>query len=332
MTQTMKALFIVPGPDGGVYEFRDISVPTPAPGEVLVAVHAAGTNRGELLARPLLRSDNPALKPMRTGIEFAGEIVALGQGVSEWTPGDRIMARGTGYAEYAVVSHRALMRIPGNMSWAEAAAIPNVFVTAHDAIVSAAAVKPGESVLITAGASGVGTAAIQIARVLGAQPVMATTRSAAKGGALRALGAHEIIDTSRAGWVDAVLAATGQHGVDAIIDQVGGPMLADNIRVLAIKGRLVSVGRNAGQVGDCNLDEIARKRASIIGVTFRTRTVEEALVCSERFAADMLGAFTAGTLKPVLDRTFPFEQIADAHAYMLSDIQIGKIVVTMRPS
>ncbi len=329
MAQTMKALFVVPGPEGGVYEFREIPVPTPGLGEVLVAVRAAGTNRGELLARPLLRSDNPAAKPMRTGIEFAGEIAALGEGVSGWTPGDRIMARGAGYAEYAVVSQRALMQIPDGMSWAEAAAIPNVFVTAHDAIVSNAALKPGESVLVTAGSSGIGTAAIQIVRYLGAKPVLATTRSAAKGDALRALGAHEVIDTSQAGWAEAVLTATGQHGVDAIIDQVGGPMLADNIRVLAIKGRLVSVGRNAGQVGDCNLDEIARKRASIIGVTFRTRTAEEALVCSERFAADLLGAFSTGTLNPVLDRTFPFERITEAHAYMLSDAQIGKIVVTM---
>lgn len=328
MKQTMQALFVVPGPEGGVYEFREVPVPTPGPGEVLVGVRAAGTNRGELLARPLLRSDNPALKPMRMGIEFAGEIAALGQGVSGWAPGDRIMARGVGYAEYTVVSQRALMRIPDGMSWAEAAAIPNVFVTAHDAIVSNAALKLGESVLVTAGSSGVGTAAIQIARYLNAKPVVATTRSAAKGHALGALGAHEIIDTSQGGWVDAVLATTGQHGVDVIIDQVGGPMLADNIRVLAIKGRLVSVGRNAGQVGDCNLDEIARKRASIIGVTFRTRTAEEALVCSERFAADMLNAFATGALKPVLDRTFPFERIADAYTYMLSDAQIGKIVLT----
>src|SRR5262245_10870189 len=324
----MQALFIAPGPEGGVYEFRQIPVPTPGPGEVLVAVRAAGTNRGELLARPLLRSDNPAAKPMRTGIEFAGEIAALGEGVSGWTVGNRVMARGPGYAEYAVVSARALMRIPDGMSWAEAAAIPNVFVTAHDAIVSNAALKPGESVMVTAGSSGVGTAAIQIVRHLGAQPVMATTRSVAKGNALRAFGASEIIDTSRADWVEAVLSATSQRGVDVIIDQVGGPMLADNIRVLAIKGRLVSVGRNAGQVGDCNLDEIARKRASIIGVTFRTRTPEEALVCSERFATDMLAAFSTGKLKPVLDRTFPFERIADAHAYMLSDAQIGKIVLT----
>jgi NADPH2:quinone reductase len=325
----MKALFAVPGPEGGVYEFREIPMPTPGTGEVLVAVRAAGTNRGELLARPLLRSDNPAAKPMRTGIEFAGEIVVLGEEVKGWKPGDRVMARGPGYAEYAVVSARVLMRIPAGMSWAEAAAIPNVFVTAHDAIVSNAALKSGESVLVTAGSSGVGTAAIQIVRYLGAQPVMATTRSVTKGNVLRTLGASEIIDTSRADWVEAVLSATGQRGVDVIIDQVGGPMLADNIRVLAIKGRLVSVGRNAGQVGDCNLDEVARKRASIIGVTFRTRTAEEALVCSERFAADLLDAFTTGKLKPVLDRTFPFEQIAEAQAYMLSDAQIGKIVLTL---
>ena len=162
--------------------------------------------------------------------------------------------------------------------------------------------------------------------------MLATTRSAAKGDALRALGAHEIIDTSKADWSQAVLTATDQRGVDVIIDQVGGPMLAENIRVLAIKGRLVSVGRNAGRVGDCDLDEIARKRASIIGVTFRTRTPEEALVCSERFAADLLGAFGTGALKAVLDRTFPFEQIADAHAYMLSDAQIGKIVLTIGDS
>jgi NADPH2:quinone reductase len=330
MTQTMKALFVVPGPEGGVYEFRDIPIPPPEPGQVLVAVRAAGTNRGELIARPLLRSDNPAANPMRAGIEFAGEIVTLGEGVSGWARGDRIMARGAGgYAEYVVVHQRALMRVPEGMSWTEAAAIPNVFVTTHDALVSNAAVKPGESVMVTAGSSGVGTAAIQIARHLGAHPVLATTRAAAKGSALRALGAHEVIDTSQADWTEAVITATGQRGVDVIIDQVGGPMLAENIRVLAIKGRLVSVGRNAGRVGDCDLDEVARKRASIIGVTFRTRTPEEALVCSERFATDLLGAFTTGALTPVLDRTFPLERIADAHAYMLSDAQIGKIVVTI---
>lgn len=328
----MKAIFVVPGPEGGCYEMREIPMPEPGPDEALIAVRAAGTNRGELIQRPLLRSDNPRLRPMRAGIEFAGEIAALGAAVSGWRVGERVMGRAAGcYAEYTVAHNRALMRIPDGRSWAEAAAIPNVFVTAHDAIVTAAAVQSGESVMITAGPSAVGTAAVQIARHLGAGRVLATTRTAAKTVALRALGADEVIDTTDAGWVDKVLAAAGARGgVDVIIDQVGGPMLAGNLRALAIKGRLVSVGRNAGRIGECDLDELARKRNSIIGVTFRTRTPEEALKCSERFAADLLAAFSSGALRPVLDRAFPFEQLADAHAYMLGNTQIGKIVVVMR--
>ena len=326
----MKALFTVPGPSGGIFEFRDIPQPAPGAGEVLIKVRASGTNRGELLARPLLRSDNPALRPMRSGGEFAGEIASLGDGVSGWKVGDRVMGRAIGsYAEYTIANQRALMRIPDGMGWAEAASIPNVFVTAHDAMVTNAQTRRGESVMITVGSSGVGTAAIQIARHLGANLVIATSRSASKTMALRELGAHTVIDPTKPGLVETIMEATGKHGVDVIIDNVGGQMLADNIRALAIKGRLVSVGRNAGQVGECNLDEVARKRVSIIGVTFRTRSLEESLVCGERFAADLLDAFGTGALKPVLDKTFPFERIADAHAYMLSDAQIGKIVVTM---
>ena len=326
----MKALFTVPGPSGGIFEFREIPTPSPGTGEVLVKVHASGTNRGELLARRLLRSDNPALHPMRSGGEFAGEIVSLGEGVKGFSAGQRVMGRAPGsYAEFALANQRALMRIPNEMGWAEAASIPNVFVTAHDAIVTNAQTKRGESVLITAGSSGVGTAAIQIARYIGANLVLATARSMSKRTALMELGAHEVIDPIKSKWVDEVMAATGKRGIDVIIDNVGGPMLADNIRALAIKGRLVSVGRNAGQIGECNLDEVARKRVSIIGVTFRTRSLEESLVCGERCAADLLDAFSGGTLKPVLDRTFPFDRIADAHDYMLSDVQIGKIVVTM---
>lgn len=328
----MKALFIVPGPTGGSFEFQEIPPPAPGAGEVLIKVRAAGTNRGELLAQPLIRSDNPALRPMRSGGEFAGEIASLGEGVNGWCIGDRVMGRAFGsYADFTVANHRALMRIPEGMSFVEAASIPNVFVTAHDAIVTNAQTRRGESVLITAGSSGVGTAAIQIARHRGATPVIATSRSASKSAALRELGAHEVVDPSRPGWVEALMSATAKRGIDVIIDNVGGPLLADHIRALAIRGRLISVGRNAGNLGECNLDEVARKRVSIIGVTFRTRSLEESLTCGERFAADLLADFSTGALKPVLDRTFPFEQIADAHAYMLSDVQIGKIVVTMNP-
>jgi len=328
MAQTMKAVFAVAGPSGGFHEYREIPVPTPAPNEVLVKIRAAGTNRGELIRLPQLRSDNPSVRPTRAGGEYSGEIVAVGEGVSGWRAGDRVMGRGPGcYAEYTTVNQRALMRIPDGMSWAEAAAIPNVYITAHDAIVTAAAVKAGEAVMITAGPSGVGTAAIQIARHIGANPVVATTRTAAKIEPLRALGAHAVVDTSKEGWVESVMAATQKRGVDAIIDQVGGSMLPGNIRALALRARLISVGRNSSFVGFCDLDEIARKRASIIGVTFRTRTAEETLQAGERCAADLGDAIRAGALKPVLDRTFPFDQLAEAHAYMLSDGQVGKIVL-----
>jgi NADPH:quinone reductase-like Zn-dependent oxidoreductase len=329
MAQTMKAWFAVPGPEGAVFELRETSEGEEGPGQVAVAVRAAGTNRGELIRGAALKAGSAPASPARAGTEFAGEISAVGVGVSAWQPGDRVMGRAVGsYAQSVVAHQRALMKIPAGMSWAEAAAIPNVFVTAHDALVTSAAARPGEAVMVTAGPSGVGTAAIQIARHIGAEPVIATTRTPAKAAALRALGAQEVVDTRDAGtWVDAVMGATGGRGVDVIIDHVGGPMLADNIRVMALKARLVSVGRNAGRIGDCDLDEIARKRASIIGVTFRTRTPEESLACSERFAGHLLDAVARGALRPVLDRTFPFERLTDAHTYMLSDAQTGKIVL-----
>jgi len=326
----MKAWFTVPGPDGATRELREVPEPAVSSGHVVVSVRAAGTNRGELIRGAALRAGAPAAKPAPAGTEFAGEIASVGPGVSGWKAGDRVMGRAVGsYAEFVTAAARALMRIPDGLSWAEAAAIPNVYVTAHDALVTNAAVAAGEAVMVTAAPSGVGTAALQIARHLAASPVIATTRSAGKATALRALGAHEVIDVTKTGWVDAVMTATSGNGVDVIIDHVGGPMLADNITVLALKARLVSVGRNAGRVGDCDLDEIARKRASIIGVTFRTRSSDEALACSERFAAHLLPAFATGALKPVLDRTFPFDRLRDAHAHMLSDTQIGKIVLTV---
>jgi NADPH2:quinone reductase len=322
----MKAWFTVPGPDGAKFEFRDTAIPTAGTGQVLIKVHAAGVNRGELIRGAQMRAGGD---PVRSGGEFAGEIVAAGDGVSGFRVGERVMGRAVGsYAEHTVANVRALMRVPDALSWPEAAAIPNVYVTAHDAIVTNGAIAPGEAVMVTAGPSGVGTAAIQIARYLRAEPVIATTRTPAKAAALRALGAHEVVNSGDAGWVEAVMKATNGRGVDLIIDHVGGPMLADNIKLMALKARLVSVGRNAGRVGDCDLDEIARKRASIIGVTFRTRTPEESLACSERFAAHLLDAVTKGALKPVLDRTFPYEKLLDAHTYMLSDAQTGTIVVT----
>src|SRR5262245_13978172 len=206
MAQTMRAWFAVPGPEGAVFELRECPIPAAGPSQVLVAVRAAGTNRGELIRGAQLRSGSPSAA--RAGSEFAGEIAALGDGVSGWRPGDRVMGRAAGsYAPYVIAAPRALMRIPDGMSWAEAASVPNVFVTAHDALVTNGATAPGESVMVTAGSSGVGTAAIQVARHIGASPVLATTRSPAKAAALRALGADEVLDARGEGWVEAALAA-----------------------------------------------------------------------------------------------------------------------------
>jgi NADPH2:quinone reductase len=192
MAQTMKAWFTVPGAKGAVFELRETAVPVAGAGQVLVAVRAAGTNRGELIRGAEMRSGNPA----RAGSEFAGEIAALGDGVTGWKLGDRVMGRSSGsYAPQVLASARGLMRVPEGLSWAEAASIPNVFVTAHDALVTNAATAPGEAVVVTAGSSGVGTAAIQIARYIGASSVVATTRAPGKAAALRALGAHEVVDT-----------------------------------------------------------------------------------------------------------------------------------------
>jgi len=322
----MRQWWVVPGPDGGESELRTVDVPEPGPNEVLVDIKAAAINRGELIGRPALASSNPKARPILSGIEFAGRVAALGIEVTEWSVGDRVMGRGSGcHAEATVVDQAALMAMPDGMSFEEAAAIPNVFVTAHDAIVTAAALQPGESVLITAGSSGVGTAAIQIAQHLGARHILATTRSPEKADALHRLGATDVIDTTDPQWLENARERSG--GVDVVIDQVGGDLFAPSLETMSITGRYVSVGRNGGAKATIDLDLVARHRLTLIGVTFRTRSAVEALACSTRFVEDLLPALGEGALRPVLDRVFPLDQLPEAHDYMRSDQQLGKIVL-----
>jgi NADPH2:quinone reductase len=314
----------VPSPTGGVAEVREIPKPDVQPGHVLVRVRAAGTNRGELgILTNLTRGS-----PQPTGIEFAGEIEECAPDVENWKPGDRVMGHWrAGQAEYVAADHRVLMRIPEGVSWTDAGAFINVFTTAHDAIVTNGGLRTGESILVNAASSGIGMAAIQIARLMGASPVIATSGSAAKLKQLEPLGLDVSIDTSQGSFAETVLKVTGGKGVDLIIDSVGASIFADNMRCMALGGRLVGVGRLGGKMSQIDLDLLALRRLKLIGVTFRTRTDEERAACVAAAARDLLPAFAQGRIRPLIDRVLPMSAVREAHARMQSNQHIGKIVL-----
>jgi NADPH2:quinone reductase len=322
----VKAVRVVPTPDGGKIEIQDIPVPQVGAGQVLVKVRAAGLNRGEINQARELRSGNV----ITAGVEFAGEVVEVGEGVSGWREGDRVMGHGRNcQAEYVVSAPLALMPIPQNLSWIDAAAFANVFVTAHDAVVTNGQLRKGESILINGASGGVAMAAIQIASVLGAKPVIAMSRSAAKLDKIARFGVDVCIDSSRESQVDAVMTATDKRGVDVIIDTVGGPVFEANMDCLAVKGRLVNIARLGSATAQIDLTKLWLKRLKLIGVTFRTRTEQERLECIQACARDLLPFLEAGRLGLPIDRTFSIDAIAEAHAYMQLDQHVGKIVLTV---
>ena len=329
----MRAMVIIPTTDGGTLELREVPKPAPGPGELLIRVRATALNRADLAQRrgaypaPVKASDSGLAI---AGLEAAGEVAGMGSEVTGFAVGDRVMAMcAGGYAELATVEHRLAVRVPDRLSWEEAAAIPVAYMTAHDALITNARLQAGESVLINAASSGVGVAAIQIARLWGAKPVLGTSGVSAKLAALAELGLDIGINYRSENFADAVLAATNGAGVDVIIDHVGAPYLADNLRCMALRGRLVSIGRLGGGTGDLNLDLLALRRLSLIGVTFRTRTLDERSAIAQRVAADLLPALADGRLRPLIDRIFPLQEALAAQAYMASNAQIGKIVLTV---
>jgi NADPH2:quinone reductase len=322
----MKAVRVVPGPEGGKVEVQDIPAPVAGPGQVLVRVRASGLNRGEINQAKELRSGNT----ITTGVEFAGEVAEVGDGVSGWRKGDRVMGHGKGcQAEYVVADPLALIAVPDNLSWIDAAAFPNVFITAHDALVVNGGLKSGESVLVNGASGGVAMAAIQIASLMGAHPVIAQSRSAAKLDKIMQYGVDVGIDSSKDDQVEAVMAATGNKGVDIIIDTVGGPVFEDNIKSLAVKGRLVNIARLGSPTAQIDLTPVWLKRLHIIGVTFRTRTEQERLECIQACARDMLPFLRAGRVRLPIDQTFAMTDIHAAHEYMKQDQHVGKIVLTV---
>ncbi|MFS8978174.1 zinc-binding dehydrogenase [Cupriavidus necator] len=320
----MKAVRVVPGPEGGKVEVQDIPVPVAAAGQVLVRVRAAGLNRGEINQAKELRTGNT----ITTGVEFAGEIAEVGEGVGGWSKGDRVMGHGRGcQAEYVVADPMALIPVPDGLSWIDAAAFPNVFITAHDALVTNGRLVAGESVLVNGASGGVAMAAIQIASLMGAWPVIASSRSAAKLDKISQFGVDVGIDASQDDQVEAVMQATSNKGVDIIIDTVGGPVFEANMKSLAVKGRLVNIARLGSATAQIDLTQLWLKRLQLIGVTFRTRTEQERLECIQACARDMLPFLRAGRVRLPIDRTFAMTDIDAAHAYMKQDQHVGKIVL-----
>lgn len=324
----MKAVMLLPNAAGAEIGVREVPRPVPAQGQVLVEVRAAGLNRGELMTRQKLRQG----APQPSGIEFAGLVVELGPGVDSKWMGQRVMGHWrAGQAEYVAADTRLLVPIPERLDWIQAAAWLNVFTTAHDAICTRARLAPGESILINAAGSGIGTAALQIARLVGAGIVIGSTRSSARRERLSRYGMQIGIDASSSTWPQAVQDACGGHGVNVIIDSVGPDVLAGNLECIALEGRLISVGRLGAERGEIDMDLLALKRATLIGVTFRTRTLEERAACVQRCAEDLLPALADGRLEPVLDRIFPMAEIAQAHEYLASNAHLGKVVLQVRP-
>jgi NADPH2:quinone reductase len=329
----MKAIVIVPREHGGTLELRDVPEPTLQPGQLLIRVKTTGLNRADLYQR---RGGYPTPPPANAGaltiagLEAAGEVAALGDGVSGFKIGDRVMTMCfSGYAEYVAVDHRVAVHVPHNMSWSEAAAIPVAYITEHDALITNARLQPGESVLINAASSCVGVAAIQLAKLFGAKPVIGSSGVTDKLATLKSVGLDYGINYRDENFADAVLKLTDNKGVDIVIDQVGASQFPDNLRCMALRGRLVSVGRLGGNDSTINLDFLALRRLSLIGVTFRTRTMDERAEIVRRFKADVLPALADGRLRPIVDRAFPLKDALAAQEYLASNAQLGKIVLVV---
>ena len=315
------------GSDGSV-TVQEVESPVPAADQLLVRVRAAGLNRADLAARASATQKGPAI----AGLELAGEVEAVGAEVSRWRPGDRVMGRGSGFAEVALLNDADAVRVPADLSWEEAGAMPVTLLTAHDALVTNGRLRPADFVVVNAGSSGVGISAARMAGLLGAGAVVSVTTTASKVAAIRAAVGPlpcplVVLDVAGDEFVAAVRSQSDDgQGAHVIIDSVGASVLADNIAAARVTGRIVQVGRLGGRHAEIDLDELARKRLTLVGVTFRTRNRDEGAEVVRRCVED-LGDQLA-RCRPRIATAFPLEQILDARAAMVRNEHVGKIVVT----
>ena len=310
-------------------EVRDVPAPVAERNQVLVRVRACALNRADLGVAAGHKHGAIGGPGTIVGMEFAGEVVEVGAEASGLKPGDRVTCSGAaGFAEYAVADWGRALPIPANMSFEQAATLPVALMTMHNALVSAGRLAAGESVLVQGASSGVGLMALQIAKHMGAGLVIGTSTNALRRAKLAQFGADLALDTADPAWPDAVLAATEGKGVHLIIDQVSASVANANMRAARVLGRIVNVGRLGGAKGEFDYDLHALKRIAYIGVTFRTRSIEEVREINRRMRADLWGAIEAGKLRLPLDRSFPLAEAPAALAYMRANAHFGKIVLS----
>ena len=324
---TLKAIIVRTDQDNRPLRWQEVPDPSYGPDEVLVDVHAAALNRADLMQRAGNYSPPPGASDI-LGLEMAGRIAAMGSQVRDWQTGDRVCALliGGGYAEQVNVPHQMLIPIPDNWSFEQGAALPEVFFTAFVNLFIEANVQAGETVLIHGGASGVGTAAIQLARQAGCQ-VIVTAGTAEKTARCSELGANLAINYRQEDFVEKTLAHTEAQGVDVILDIVGAAYLDRNLKLLKLRGRLVFISLLGGAQAELNLGPLLQRRLRLIGSVLRPRSLEEKIGIKQRFIDHFWPQLLDGTIQPIIDSVYPIEQANEAHRHMMANKNIGKIIL-----
>jgi NADPH:quinone reductase len=308
----------------------DVTQPAPRGTQVLVRVRACGLNRADLGMTKGHVHGSAGGAGTVLGMEWAGEIAEVGPDARGVKPGDKVMGSGSAaFAEYTLADHGRLFHTPSNMNFEEAATLPVALATMHNAVVTNGALQPGQSVLIQGASSGVGLMALQIAKLKGAEIVIGSSTDPTRRARLNEFGADLAVDSSDPGWVDQVLRATGGEGVDLIVDQVSGKVANQNLAATRVKGRIVNVGRLGGTHADFNFDLHAARRIQYIGVTFRTRSIEEIREIFNEVRKDIWPAVEARKLQLPVDKVFAFNDIGKAFEHMEANRHLGKIVVTL---